>query len=233
MPGARSVSTVVATQMAAEDQGHDDEPERHEEQVHGDGVAAAGAAVGDVGADHDARADQPRPEGQGRRPGEGDRAGADLQRDDGGGQAEEERGDHAEHGAQEVERVQLGDGVGVQDVEGAVVDPLERQQGRHDQQADREHQRQGHVEASDAAVVAGGQPVGQPVLGEPSSTGRRRGGVLVGGARRGRRLRSGVLHGHAAGDITQADRRDFEILFTSRFSPACRRRGRRRAGSRR
>ena len=63
MPGARWVMTVPATQAAPDRQGRQQDDERDQEQVDGVGLAAARAAVGEIGGDHhDAGQNQPQNE---------------------------------------------------------------------------------------------------------------------------------------------------------------------------
>ncbi len=175
----------------AEQQRHHDEGERQQVQVDGLGVATAGAAVGGIGRDHQPGADQPAPERQCRGPAEGDAVGADLQRHDGDGQAEQQ-GEHAdEHQPVAVEAEQLDHGVELHDLRACRVDPLHGEQGPHDQGGGHADERHRDVHPADALVIGRHDPPGQARgSGHRAPSGRRGLGGLHLGSVLGDRHRS-------------------------------------------
>ena len=86
-PGARVVSTVVATDVAPAARPRIIRPKAARYRSTMSRVAAAGATVVGQRDDHQDEAHQPGPEAGGGQAGEGQRAGADLQRHDGDGHA--------------------------------------------------------------------------------------------------------------------------------------------------
>ena len=103
---------MVAMQIHADHQGHEDEQEGQREQAHAVGVVAEGAAVDGVGADDQAAAEQVGPGGRRGRTGEGDGGRADLERHDQRGQADGERQQEQEGARDRAEGEGLGEEVG-------------------------------------------------------------------------------------------------------------------------
>ena len=159
MPGARVVSTVVASEPTAASQTEQQHDVADEEQPDEPGVAAAGPAVGGD-RDHDQHAaDEPRPEPGGGQAREGQRTSAELQRHDGDGDSEQQRHQHDEREADAIQREELRDRVDVEHRR-LGVDALDAEQRSDHDRAEQGDERDGDEQPPDALVVGGGQPVG-------------------------------------------------------------------------
>ena len=132
-----------------------------EEQVDHVGVAAAGTAVVGQGDDDEHEPGEPGPEAGGSEAGEGQRAGADLQRHDGDGDAEQERDHHAVDEADAERREQLRQGAGVEE-RVVAVDALGAEQHAEHGAADEGEQRHADEQAADDLGVARRQPRRRP-----------------------------------------------------------------------
>ncbi len=198
----------------------EDKQERHQEGIDRLAIPTAGAAVGQVRHHHHAAAEQPAPEGQRRRPRVGDPLGAQLQWDDGDGDAQQERDDDEEREADPQERRHLVDGVSGQ--EGPVrVDPLGHHQGADHEHGNGQGERDPDEHPTDPRVISRQQP-GGPACGHD----RSRGGCGRSGADAFHLLRSRVGDRHwlsladrPGGALTQAGS-DVPGDITHRLRPA-------------
>ena len=165
--------------------------------------------------------EQPAPERGRRGPWEGDAVGADLQRDDGDGQPEEQRQHAGEHQAVAVQAEQLADGVGVEDLARRDVDPLEREQPADHQAAP--------TTTSETAMYSRPMRLWSTVVTQPASPAGTGAGRRSGAAMRGRRF-GALLHlrrvvGDGHGSSTRAARVTLTVMVTIRKRRfACRRR---------
>ncbi len=178
--GVRRAITVVATQAAARRMAMITRPMARRLRADGVGVHAAHrTAVEAVAQDEEDGAAQPGPEGTGRRPREGQAGGPDLQRHDGGGQAEEEGHDDEERQAEPVEGEDLQDVVAAEHLELVEGDRLEVEQRADHDGHDQEERRPAEPQPTDRLVVARAHD-GRQAAG--FGLGRRRG---LGGRGRG------------------------------------------------
>ena len=130
MPGARRVSTVVTTQTVARHSAAMSTANAAWNRFDAIEVAPEQAAVHRVRREDESAGQEPQPERGGGRPGEGDGSGADLEGHDGDRDAEQQRHEEQEHGADGVQRVHLREAVAAQHVERADLEPLGTQERR-------------------------------------------------------------------------------------------------------
>jgi hypothetical protein len=145
-----------------DEQRHRDRRQRQDVEADAVGLGAERPAVDRVGGEHDAARCEPHPVGRGAGAGEGDRRGADLERHDGGGEAEQQRQDAEEQRGRRVEREQAQRRVGLEDLVARGVALLELDQRPDDAGGEQEDQRGPDEQLADGAGIARADRSGQP-----------------------------------------------------------------------
>ena len=132
-------------------------------ELHGVGMTAAGATVGERGGDHGARAEEPPPQAGGDGTREGDRVGAYQVGHDADGEAEQQRQHAAQHERPAVTGEHLEHRAEVDDLRAGRVGPFGADDHGQAEAAEHLGEREAGEQAGDLRVVGRGEPPGDGV----------------------------------------------------------------------